>query len=395
MKKQVRIRGLVRLFNHVRQQLQAGLAGHELEALKRRVDDAVRQTDSICRDSGTRPALLPAPSRNAYRFLVELDFAQIPAATADCPRAGRVRVSNVVAGLRACHRHIWRLAGTPADSKGTSALRAHLQHRVDAIEAICRSHGATSASLPRPSRSAFALMRFLTQGSNLEAHIDTVRRTAHLAAARMDPSEPAIVVDMTNSAQIWRRSRSKRETHLRISETFIRADDSVLTALVEAALFRKRDAQRTIDLYQAQDGCAGVLAELDVAAHTEPMRQAGCVYHLGRVFERVNDRYFHAQLSQPRLTWNQSMTYRKYGHYAFASDTLLVSVSLDRPEVPEYVVEFIMYHELLHKKHGLALSARRRVAHTPAFRRDEKAFKHYAEATAFLARYSRKLSSRR
>ena len=395
MKKQVRIRGLVRLLNHVRQQLQAGLTGDGLEALKRRVDDAVRQTDSICRDSGTKPEWLPAPSRNAYRFLMGLDLAQIPAAPAARPSAGPVRVSNVVAGLRDCHRHIWRLAGAPVDPKDTSTLRAQLQRHVDEIEAVCQRKGSTPAAMPAPSRSAFALMRFLTQGANLEAHIDTVRRTARLAAARMDPSEPAIVVDMTNSAQIWRRSRSKLQTHLRISETFIRADDSVLAALVEAALFRKRDAQRAIDLYQAQDACAGLLAELDVAAETDPLRQAGCVYHLDRVFARVNDRYFRPQLPQPRLTWNQSMTYRKYGHYAFATDTLLVSVSLDRPEVPEHVVDFIMYHELLHKKCGFTLENRGRVAHTPAFRRDEKAFKHYAEATAFLARYSRKLSSRR
>jgi hypothetical protein len=54
--------------------------------------------------------------------------------------------------------------------------------------------------------------------------------------------------------------------------------------------------------------------------------------------------------------------------------------------VPEFVVDFIVYHELLHKKHGLRWSGSRAHAHTPEFRRDERRFPGMAEAERVLRR---------
>jgi hypothetical protein len=68
----------------------------------------------------------------------------------------------------------------------------------------------------------------------------------------------------------------------------------------------------------------------------------------------------------------------------------MLSLSLDHPEVPEYVVDFVMYHELLHKKHGETVINGRRFVHTASFRREEQQFEKYAEATAFLNTITRR-----
>ena len=47
---------------------------------------------------------------------------------------------------------------------------------------------------------------------------------------------------------------------------------------------------------------------------------------------------------------------------------------LNDERVPKYVVEFVMYHELLHKAHGIGFATSRRTMHTPAFRADERRF---------------------
>jgi predicted metal-dependent hydrolase len=58
----------------------------------------------------------------------------------------------------------------------------------------------------------------------------------------------------------------------------------------------------------------------------------------------------------------------------------MLSVTLDDPSVPAYVVDFVLYHELLHKKHGSNLVNGRRLAHSSGFRAEERQFAEYAAA---------------
>jgi len=91
-------------------------------------------------------------------------------------------------------------------------------------------------------------------------------------------------------------------------------------------------------------------------------------------------------MQRPRLTWNQSITAHKFGHYNYSTDTVMISRTLDHSAVPAFVVDHVMHHELLHKKHGLRWHNGRGHAHTPEFRREERMFPQYAEADEFLRR---------
>ena len=78
------------------------------------------------------------------------------------------------------------------------------------------------------------------------------------------------------------------------------------------------------------------------------------------------------------------LTGTKFGHYRQHRDTVMLSVSLDTEGVPAHVVDFVMYHELLHKRHGAILVNGRRLVHTPAFRADERLFVRYEDAERYL-----------
>ena len=95
------------------------------------------------------------------------------------------------------------------------------------------------------------------------------------------------------------------------------------------------------------------------------------------------------QSARPRLTWSRVLTGRKFGHYDSIHDTVMVSDSLDNQEVPEYVVDYVVYRELLHKKHGARWSNGRRYVHTPEFNREERLFRRYTEAEAVLSKLAR------
>jgi len=117
----------------------------------------------------------------------------------------------------------------------------------------------------------------------------------------------------------------------------------------------------------------------------------GEVYDLSMIFNELNRVYFKRSVPKPTLTWSARKTYRILGHHDATHDTIVVSRSLDSPEVPLYVVEYIVFHEMLHIHHPTVHHNGRRYNHTPAFRRDEEKFAYFEEAERWIERNVRKL----
>jgi hypothetical protein len=89
-------------------------------------------------------------------------------------------------------------------------------------------------------------------------------------------------------------------------------------------------------------------------------------------FDVVNQEYFDGFMMTPNLVWGQySLT--KLGHYEFATDTIVLSTALREDEM---LLDYVLYHEMLHKKHKFSERAGGFTrAHTTAFRTEEKEFK--------------------
>jgi len=117
----------------------------------------------------------------------------------------------------------------------------------------------------------------------------------------------------------------------------------------------------------------------------------GSVYDLERIFKVLNLQYFRGMLPKPVLTWSAKKTFRILGHHDAHHDTIVVSRSLDSKDVPPYIVDYIVYHEMLHIAHPTKHVNGRRYNHTAAFKRDERKFEHYTAAERWIERNVRKL----
>ncbi|MEP6717873.1 MAG: SprT-like domain-containing protein [bacterium] len=115
----------------------------------------------------------------------------------------------------------------------------------------------------------------------------------------------------------------------------------------------------------------------------------GRSYDLDRMFSKINRRYFESALPKPTITWSQRRTRSILGHHDRVHETITISKSLDSPQVPEWFVEFILYHEMLHIKHAAKVINGRRYYHTEAFRLDEKRFAKYEAAQTWLEQAAR------
>jgi hypothetical protein len=110
----------------------------------------------------------------------------------------------------------------------------------------------------------------------------------------------------------------------------------------------------------------------------------GRTYNLDKLFARLNRRYFANELAKPTLSWSVRRTKRILGHHDYVHGTIVISRSLDHASIPDFLVEYVLYHEMLHMKHHPRVVNGRRVYHTAAFRADERRFEHYDQAIVEL-----------
>lgn len=88
-------------------------------------------------------------------------------------------------------------------------------------------------------------------------------------------------------------------------------------------------------------------------------------------FNRINKRFFTEEMEKPNLVWGRDSA-RKLACYNFHNDTITMSTIFT--DAPENVLDYIMYHELLHKFHTFKHSNGRSSYHTKEFRRDEQKY---------------------
>jgi hypothetical protein len=193
--------------------------------------------------------------------------------------------------------------------------------------------------------------------------------------------------------------------YVRVSDILAGSPREVLYALaciLVSKLYRRKASSECERTYREYSSLPSVLRQ------TEAMRRArgykittsprGKVYDLEELFADLNARYFGGRLSRPALSWSQRRTGRVLGHHDHIHDAIIVSRTLDDARIPRLVVEYVLYHEMLHIKHPPHRAGGRTVYHSPQFRADERRFDRIDEALAWLdriARPARRRASRR
>jgi predicted metal-dependent hydrolase len=107
---------------------------------------------------------------------------------------------------------------------------------------------------------------------------------------------------------------------------------------------------------------------------------------LEEMFDRLNETYFGRTLQKPRLSWSAKKAHYVLGRFDSTQSTIFISRIFDSAEIPLYVVEYVMFHEMLHMKHHSEVRHSRLIVHTRDFKIEEKQFSQYKEAKSWLKR---------
>ncbi|MBI3476163.1 MAG: M48 family metallopeptidase [Acidobacteria bacterium] len=183
------------------------------------------------------------------------------------------------------------------------------------------------------------------------------------------------------------------ELYIRVSDLLEGAPDPVLHAIAHillAKLYRKPVDKALSARYRRYVGSHDITAKARMVRQIRGRKQihsaSGHNYHLEEIFDDLNRRFFHGLMGRPQLTWSRTHARNRLGHYDPAHNAIVVSRIFDHPRVPRFVVEYIMFHEMLHLKHPVKLRGSRRCVHSNEFMAEERVFPELAQAQSFLKR---------
>jgi len=194
----------------------------------------------------------------------------------------------------------------------------------------------------------------------------------------------SVTVHDNRSTMISFRHRDDR-LHLRVHRMFLHADATVVRALVD---FTGRRGQRR---------SAGPILDAYIKAHQEEIRPSrfsrceprGRFHDLEATYRSLNSRFFEGTIDAV-IGWGRPPRGRrrrhtiKMGLYFHEQRVIRIHVALDRPEVPDYVLGVVVYHEMLHQAcpPERTPQGRQRI-HTRAFRSREKLHPDHERALAW------------
>jgi len=183
---------------------------------------------------------------------------------------------------------------------------------------------------------------------------------------------------------------------VRLSDLLRRAPLNVLegaAVLLLSRVYRRRAPRSLVEPYLAYTRSNRTLRRISRMrgrrvrpAHTAPQ---GRHYNLTELFEQLNMKYFSGQLQRPHIGWSTRGWRRQFGSYDPGPNQILLNRRMDRPGVPRFVVEYVLFHEMLHVKHPTKRSGCSLISHSREFRAEEKRFEHFRLARKFLDRLAR------
>jgi predicted metal-dependent hydrolase len=182
---------------------------------------------------------------------------------------------------------------------------------------------------------------------------------------------------------------------IRISDTFQNAPQNVLLSLGRILLAKLNktpvspEDRKVYHAYVTSEKMQKTASSLLKSRTYTRKKIKGRHKNLNNSFKRINNSYFNGKMKKPVLTWSTRRARRTFGKYDVDQDTIIISPILDSPDIPDELLDFIMYHELLHKKHGIIVKGTRRRMHTPEFKKDEKKFKNYKKMKVLMRKLAK------
>jgi SprT-like family protein len=227
---------------------------------------------------------------------------------------------------------------------------------------------------------------FLLQELHVHALItmdvaDQVSRQAWLRAQLT--THVTLIWTDNRSSMLSARGDATTGYQVRLHRIFRQAPEAVWYALVAYLRNAEATACRIIRAYIRHQHPLLVQPQ-EPLPRTPLLQPHGHYFDLEAIYHDLNQRYFVNRV-QAHITWSRRPPQRqrtsiRFGSYQERDQLIRVHRLLDQSFVPRYVVENVVFHEMLHQLIPRQYSSGRWYVHPPEFRRQERRFLYHQQA---------------
>lgn len=173
---------------------------------------------------------------------------------------------------------------------------------------------------------------------------------------------------------------------VRLHRMFLHAENYIIREIAEFIKFRKRRTPLISKFIRENKHYLK-----NKSSRPPVIRTQGKYYNLKELFNSLNDEYFKGRITAS-ISWGKknprwAVRKRTLGSYSSRTNTIRINPILDKKNVPQYFLNFIVYHEMLHSDMSVGKKNGRRLVHSPEFKRRERLFEHYEKAISWEKRH--------
>ncbi len=206
------------------------------------------------------------------------------------------------------------------------------------------------------------------------------------ALSSLTKKKVLLTVNKNRSTMIRVLAKKFRSIHLSIHQMFLESTEVEIKALAKL-ITQKKDSTTTAILHDFIDKKSPHYLTLN-PPNKQNFQTQGDEHHLKELYDKVNDTYFQGSLNLS-ITWFGKKDHSPkrqitFGLYHDSMQLIKIHRLLDWTHVPSLFVEYVIFHEMLHKLHRPQITASgRRSIHTREFKAHEKKFLFYKQAKLF------------
>jgi len=199
-----------------------------------------------------------------------------------------------------------------------------------------------------------------------------------------ESSRPVRLVLTDNRSVLLSFRREAGAVLLRLHRMFLYAPLEVVRALARGLRRKNRSADGEVRRFMNEN----LHRVRKLRGGLPTLHAAGRFHDLHALFDRLNCGFFDGRLQVP-VTWGRGSGRARrsgltFGSYDPVLGLIRIHPVLDRRDVPDYFLESVLYHEMLHHHlGGVPDSVGRTVYHSRCFREAEARYPRHGEALAW------------
>ncbi|MGK0289314.1 MAG: hypothetical protein ACI86H_000750 [bacterium] len=193
-------------------------------------------------------------------------------------------------------------------------------------------------------------------------------------------------VEFIQTYHTWKLQYTKQEQQLALDHALATVDISILESIFHEIHTNEKQNHLLLFLHSP------AFLKLKKSFHQpifEEKPERGIFINLPELVHRIQKQWFPDMETMPTVCWIKKFTTRKVAHYHIVRDEIAFSLIFDSPDINIVLLEYLAYHELLHRELGNIVKNGKHYSHTQEFKRREKLFPNWEKYEKELSLYLR------